>query len=283
MKHILFFLLLSFGLSAQSLNWRIENQSFNAGDTVPAKFFVDNFTGIGSYSFTFKADTNALKFHLINFTSSRQSNFNQLEYLPENADSLLGKMGKAELDKSASVLSPIQITGVLPMGQGNFSWYGKPGYALTPGEMRTLWSNPQGKTIPNNSHVFTVWFIAKTSGTICSKFQLWPNHPVLKPRAYKANPLTLIPITFGCVEVSFKEQVEDRSEVTEVLMFPNPVTEYLTIQSTEPVRVEVFNLSGSLTFNSTVVGELNLDLEQGVNFVKVTKGKESFVKKIIKI
>lgn len=280
MKNILLILLLPLGLSAQSLNWKIENRFFNAGDTVPAKFFVNDFTGIGAYSFTFKADTSALKFHLIDFTASKQSDFNQLDYLPENADSLLGRTDRTELDKSA-VLSPIQITGVLPMGQGNFSWYGKPGYALTPGEMRTLWSNPQGKTIPNNSHVFTVWFIAKTSGSICSKFQLWPNHPVLKPRAYKANPLTLIPITFGCLEISFKEQVEDRTQST-VTMFPNPVTEYLTIQSIEPVRVEVFNLNGTLTFNSTVVGEFNLDLEQGVNFVKITKGKESFVKKIIK-
>lgn len=278
---IILFFFLVFNLNAQSLNWSIENKTFNANDTIGVKFYVSGLLGLGAYQFALKADTSALKFHFIDFTNSTREE----SFLPENADSLLGKSEHFRDNlNSNSILSPIQITGVLPgLGQGNFSWYGRPGYVLTPGEIRTLWSAPQGKTIPDNSHVFTVWFVAKSSGTICSKFKVWYNHPVLKPRAYKAIPLTLIPITFACLETSvFESQAETRNNQSDIKVFPNPVIDYLNIQSELPVQIEVYNSVGILVTRKEIVSD-KIELEKGLNFIKIIQGETSFVKTIIKL
>lgn len=62
MTRILFFLLLTFAASAQSVDFTIEDRTFVAGDTVNADFLVYGFDTIRAYQFTTLFDPAALQF-----------------------------------------------------------------------------------------------------------------------------------------------------------------------------------------------------------------------------
>lgn len=229
------FILLTFSLNAQTLQWTYQNDSYQIGDTVEVQFKATGFTGIGAYQFALQFDTGALKLHLINN-------------------------------------SPVTTTGALyGLSQNNFSWHGKPGYpSILPWEIRTVWSNPYGKTIPSNTHVFSVWFVAKQNLNLCSEFWLWSTHPILKPRAYKAIPLSVIPMTVLCTEPApLVPNVASREDESVVQIYPNPVTQNLIIESTKEVKVQIFNLTGELTHKTQGKSLEFVGLSKGLNFVLV--------------
>lgn len=138
-----------------TLNWSIENKSYSKGDIVVAEFKVVNYTDIASYQFGMKFDTNNLEFVGVEFPAT----------------------------------NPLQLS------TNYFSWNGKPGYRVGPGEIRHLFSNAKGKTLPKNTKVFSYVFKAKQTGELDDNLSLATcclSLP-LKPLAYnsKLNLLNL--------------------------------------------------------------------------------------------
>jgi len=234
----LFFIFLSVLAKAQTLDWNYTNVTFKAGDTVSVVFKTTGFNAIVGFQYAMKADTSVLEFC---------------------------KVGVAN--------SPIVLTGEFSgYKQGNFSWFGKPGYNLKPGEMRTLWTTPYGKTLPENTHTHTVMFKAKKDGNLCSSFSLWANHPILKSSAAKF-PSSPVVQRVLCFEQS--QQVVSR-ENEQVKVYPNPVTDVLYFN--DVFAVKLFDINGKLIVETT---DNYLDvsyLQQGFYFALI----DNNVIKIIK-
>jgi len=245
MKKTLFLLLFLFPClsPAQSLDWQIQDISFSTGDTVTADFSAYGFNQITAYQFAMLYDTAALKFVGVTFP-------------PGN-----------------------------PMGLSlsGFSWHGKPGYNVKPRELRHLRSMTYGNTYADGTHGFSYVFMAKQSGTLSQKMTLAMCclSPPLNPMSYRW-PLTYQPLT-----VAYIAPAETTAAVSETLdgsvrIYPNPVTDYLNIESDKPVQVRIFNYSGQLTHESEFLTNAIYTLNNGVNLVWVTDGKETFLKTVVK-
>lgn len=227
---VLFVVVLPVFVKAQSLDWNYTNVSFKAGDTVSVAFKTTGFNAIVGFQYAMKLDTSVLEFC---------------------------KVGTAN--------SPIVLTGEFAgYKQGHFSWYGKPGYNLKPGEMRTVWSTAYGKTLPEGTHTHMVTLKAKKTGNLCSSFSLWANHPVLKSFAAKF-PSVPIAQRILCTEVP--QAITSREDEETIKIYPNPVYETLYFNNT--YQVSLFDMTGKLIVES-FTDQLNMtNLIQGFYIVKI--------------
>lgn len=224
------FAVFPFVFNAQNVNWTFENKSFNAGDTVEVKFRVTNFTDIGAFQYTLKFDTANL-------------------YLRPT--------------------TKVTFTGAFPSyGVGCFAFPGTS--ANKPWEIRTVWTNVQGKTLGPNTQTHSLWFIAKKSSSVCASLQLHNAAP-LWSAAWKTN-FTYVPQTVLCAEPSpLKSKVVSERENTEtVSIYPNPFTD--VINFSKPCDVQLFDISGKLILSANAVETLNVDLPAGIYFAR-TQGK----------
>jgi len=221
------FTILPFVFNAQNVNWTFENKSFNAGDTVEVKFRVTNFTDISGFQYTLKFDT--------------------------------AKMYLKPTNK-------VTFTGALAGYTSSCFSFAGPGYALKAWEIRTLWLSVIGKTLPTNTHVYSLWFIAKKSGTVCNSLQLHFAAPVW-PNAWKSN-LAYVPLTVLCAEPSpLKPTIISEREDEPVSVYPNPFTD--VINFSKPCDIQLFDISGRLILSANAVETLNVDLPTGVYFVRI--------------
>lgn len=244
MKQILLLLLFPVFLQSQSLDWQIEDVTFQQGDTVRAEFRAFGFDSLTAYQMCMLFDTGALKFVAVTFP-------------PGN---------------------PMQLS------LGGFSWFGKPGYgAVKPREVRHLRSMPYSKTFADNTHGFSVVFVAKQSGVLSQKFTLSLSglYPPLPPISYRW-PLISQPLTVAYVLPAETTATDAPTLEESVRIYPNPTNGWLWIESPSPVQVRIFDYSGRMTHQDTVTASGFSNLTAGVNVVWVTDGKDTFLKTVIK-
>lgn len=245
MKHLLPFLFLLPCLSpAQSLDWQIQDDEYTTGDTVPANFYAYGFNQITAYQFAMLYDTGALAFVGVTFP-------------PGN-----------------------------PMGlsTNQFSWHGKPGYNVKPGELRHLRSMPYGKTYSDGTHGFSYVFVAKQAGTLSEDMALATCclYPPLNPISYQ---WVLIPQSLTVAYIAPGETTATGAAPLEELVriYPNPTSDGIHIQSPTPVQVRVFNYAGHLTAQTEITGTAWLSsLHTGVNLVWITDGSDVVLKTVIR-
>jgi len=227
--------------TADTLYWTFNDKTFNAGDTVEVKFYVQNFVDVGAFQYTMKWDT--LKQNLRN--------------------------------------PPFTFTGAIPGYSSNkFSYWGKPGYNLLPGEIRTLWTNPYGKTVNGGANTFThsVWFVAKQSGNVCSCLSMWNKAP-LWPVAYKSN-LSYFPESVKCVPLPAPLTLSVQEPSNPIVVYPNPATDYIFVEGAD--AVEIYNTEGMKTHDSSN-GFYFTGLTKGVNIVRTVQGNTTQIFKVIKL
>lgn len=111
-------------------------------------------------------------------------------------------------------------------------------------------------------------------------------------KLYKADGTTLIFSNngkFGAkavykLNVSSTVGVEDRTQSENIVIYPNPTTSQINIESNAPImRAELYNLQGQLV--QTQEGDvhtLNLNVSNGIYMLKVTTEQGSTVQKIVK-
>lgn len=243
MKHVLFLLFFPFLVSAQSLDWQVFDQDFTAGDTVTADFTVYGFNQITAYQFAMRYDTGVLAFIGVTFP-------------PGN---------------------PMDLT------TGCFSWHGKPGYNVKPGELRHGRSMPYGETFADGTSVFSYVFKAKQSGMLSQKCTLATCclSPPLNPMSYRwvleYQPLTVAYISAQEL-VGITENFEDK-----ISIYPNPATDAITIECSAPMQVEIYNALGTLTYSGTVIQDAFTPLHKGSNIVRITDGKNVLIKTVFRL
>lgn len=268
MKQTLILILLliaSFVQGQLPIKWTFDNQIVPANTPIVVEFKVDNFINIAAYQFALKFDTSALEFNCIEPIDDNK------QPVIKHQDILLGRDFSMEV--KGDTASPISITGNLPhLGQGCFSWYGRQGYNLTPGEMRTVYSYPYGDTLSNGTVVFKVNLITKKATNLCTTVHLWTNHSVLKPLAY-TQQLKQRMLTLDCLSAISKLQNElalrNQTSVVNTVQ-PTVTCSDVLVTSNTPVDVTVIHSTGRvISFNKNVT---NIRLELPVNglyFVQV--------------
>ncbi len=286
----------AFSLHGQVL-WTIPNVSFEQGDTVEAEFHVYNFNSIASFSYTMRCDTAFIDFLLVE--QSPEFRDEQQEqggiYTQSEIDSLLGKDPNfVEDGAKSSLATPLQFTGAMPnFGINNFSWHGRPGYNLLPGEIRTLHSQSSGTTVEDGLHIYTVRFRAKQAGSLSNKFWLWANHPILKPRAYKTPPLTSVGLSIAYVE-SLETTATTQPATTDLFnVFPNPATDTSTLcvelETPQSIMINVFDAQGYAVFGELAQHKggkqcytITFPVQSGTYYVRVQHGTTCVTKTIMK-
>ena len=142
-------------MTTPNLLWKVEDKSYDKDDIVTAEFTVSNFSKISCYQFALLFDVTKLGFIGVEFPSD----------------------------------NPLALKSSL------FSWGGKPGYKVKPNEIRHLASFPKGKTLADNTYVFSYVFKALEAGNLADNLSLSTCclYPPMKPIAYNfpLNPQTL--------------------------------------------------------------------------------------------
>lgn len=80
----------------------------------------------------------------------------------------------------------------------------------------------------------------------------------------------------------------DAAEFYDIQVFPNPVSDKLTIQTAKPLpnaRIEIRNSTGQLmkNFESSLPGTISLqNMPDGIYFVKIFEGQKYYVVRVVK-
>lgn len=243
MKRILLLLLFPVFLQSQSLDWQIEDQTLSQGQTVTATFVAFGYDSITAYQMAMNFDTGALAFVGVTFPTGN----------PQG------------------------------LSLGCFSWPGKPGYNVKPGEIRHLRSMPYSKTFADGTPGFNYVFTAKQSGSLSQKLTLSTccTYPPLSPYSYRW-PVIEQPLTVAYVLPAETTATDAPTLEESVRIYPNPTNGWLWIESPSPVQVRIFDYSGRMTHQDTVTASGFSNLTAGVNVVWVTDGNETFMRTIIK-
>jgi len=151
-----------------NLSWTFEDKSYTTGDIVSAEFKVSKFNKISAYQFAMLFNTANLTFVGVEFPTA----------------------------------NPLNLTA------NCFSWAGKPGYRVKPNEVRHLFSSPNGKTIADDSHVFSYVFKAKAASSLSQDLGVATCclNPPLNPMAYNF-PLHYQTLSVKCVAPEVEEEV----------------------------------------------------------------------------
>lgn len=244
---ILFFLLFSFTSQAQ-FTWSFEDRMFNAGDTVQARVWVSGFDSIGAFQYSLEYDSNNLMIRLD---------------------------------------TPFTFTGLIPYTSEEFS-HGlqaglSPYFYYPKNQIKTVWADPDSFTYPNG-HVYTIWFIARQSSTICESIKVL-NGPFDMPiEAWHQELITPVEMEVGCIPARNPQWVGPKQEEHEdVRIYPNPTSDFIYVDSTEPVKVVVINNVGEVIYSDIVYSaDEPIYVEQGVNFVRIVTVDKTIIKQVFK-
>ena len=252
MKQFFLLLLLLFSYTSQAqFTWSFEDRIFNAGDTVQARVWVSGFDSIGAFQYSLEYDSNNLMIRLD---------------------------------------TPFTFTGLIPYTSEEFS-HGlqaglSPYFYYPKNQIKTVWADPDSFTYPNG-HVYTIWFIARQSSTICESIKVL-NGPFDMPiEAWHQNLITPVELIAECIPLRKPERVDfpipSRENLEEIKIYPNPTSEFIYVDSTEPVEVTVFNQLGQLTFSNKVYSkDQPIFIEQGVNIVRIISKDKTILKQVYK-
>lgn len=208
---------------AQTVAWTFQGDNFSTGTTSEVKFSATGFTDISTFQFTLKWDTAYWSIH------------------PD---------------------TPVTLTGILPgLGAGCFTWWGKPGVSLKPGEIRVAYTSTTGKTLAPGAHVFSLRFVAKKPGTVCQALSHWIKSP-LWPNAWKGN-LDYVPLTVACYTPpapakATNAAATDRAymppPLVDMQVAPNPLTDSaqlnIFLEKAGPVLINVYDAAGYVVHGS---------------------------------
>lgn len=249
MKQLFSFYLILFSLNSQAqLKWSFQDKEFNAGDIVPVKCWVSGFDSVGAFQYSLAYDTN---------------------YLTIRLD------------------TPFTFTGLVPYTSDEFSHGLQSGidtfFNYPKNHIKTAWADPYIHTYPNG-HVYTIWFIAKDRGSVCESIHLL-NGPFDMPiECWHENLIDPVEMEVGCIPARNPQWVGPKQEKHEdVRIYPNPTSDFIYVDSTEPVKVVVINNVGEVIYSDIVYSaDEPIYVEQGVNFVRIVTVDKTIIKQVFK-
>lgn len=246
MRLTTFFVLLSLSVQAQ-FKWSFEDRDFNLGDTVPVRVYVSGFDSIGAFQYSFSYDTNALSIRL-------DTPFTFTGLIPWTSD---------------------EFAHGLQSGLSPFFYYPK-------NHIKTVWADPDTFSYPNG-HAYTVWFTARKTGSVCESIQML-NGPLDMPvECWHQDLIHQVEMVVDCIETR-KPRVNLPEQELDYRVYPNPSSDVVHVDSTEPVQVVVVNSVGEIIYSGTVYSsDQSIPLEQGINLVRVVTSNRTITRQVIKL
>jgi len=168
------------------------------------------------------------------------------------------------------------------------------GYLVEPGEIRSTWVDLWGLTIPENSHVFTMVFVAKKPGKLSESLTTYPQGMSL--HAWTV-PIVEVPLQWvfleiiktGPMQCYVSQKVIERAQESVPLpaqkidfaAYPNPTTGNVTLTLPTAGRVTVFDALGRMESETEGIEGANGITLTGATGLKLIKFQGT-VKTIIK-
>jgi len=153
-----------------------------------------------------------------------------------------------QYDTSALEYASMDFTGAIPGFDEDWFSFAGPNSANLANEIRSLYSQPTGLTLPEGELVFTMNFVSKTTGSLSQHLRFWPNHPVLSPKAHYQD-LSWAPIELVFTDV-LSVQANDVPATLSVYPSQGHGDKTLKIVADKPAEylVSVFDMAGYQVF-----------------------------------
>lgn len=247
MKKLTFLLLALFSVFQSysqntELLWTIENQTYQAGDTVKVEFRVHYFDSISCYQFAVQYDTTNLL-------------LTGLE-LPDPTSIPMANLGDSMIvDLTDTLYIPNCI-------MGDFGF-------CKVGQVRHVWSYIYSATTDDNSLIFTLYFVAKEDGILSEFLEPAPN--ILSSAAYDFE-LNYMPLNIVFVDNINQQLVNEISpEEIPFRIYPNPFNDFVIFDNDiKDNMVKIFRVDGELIYVGNNINILNTSsFERGVYFFNV--------------
>lgn len=246
MRTLIFFVFLTFNLNAQ-FRWSFQDKIFNSGDTVQAQCWVSGFDSVGAFQYSLSYDSNLLSIRLD---------------------------------------TPFTFTGLVPYSSDEFSHGLQPGidtfFNYPKNHIKTVWADPFVHTYPNG-HVYTIWFTAKNKGTVCDAIRLLDGPNDMPIEAWHENLINPIEMQVGCIPARNPKWAGPIKE-EEYRVYPNPSSDVVYVDSTEPVEVFVINSVGDVFYSGTVYSvDQPIPIDNGVNLIRIVTQDKTITRQVIKL
>lgn len=191
-----------------------------------------------------------------------------------------------KFDTNYVILDSVSISNVLPeFDLSNFGFNWIPPHLIPKNNMSVLWTYAYGYGVQNASQIFTLHFTTKQSGWL--KDIIFPSTDVLVFECIDET-MSEIPITF---EVRSEIPVQNTTDIDDVYcnsitIYPNPIKNYLNVESNFVGIMKIFDSIGNLqfVFNINIGNNLLLiDNDPGLKFIYFLDERgNSITKKITK-
>ena len=184
-----------------------------------------------------------------------------------------------QYDTSALEYAGLSFTGAIPGFDEDWFSFAGPNSALLVNEIRALYSQPTGLTLPEGELVFTMHFTSKITGSLSQHLRFWPNHTVIVPKVHYQD------LSWAPLEMVFTDVLSSASAISQVSLsvFPSPGHGNKTVRivSERPAEylVSVFDMAGYQVFGEMCQhfgGETLLNIgafDAGQYTVTVSDGK----------
>lgn len=153
----------------------------------------------------------------------------------------------------------IEVSGALPGYDNSHFSVQSPGYNVQAGEIRSVWTDPYGETLPDETHVFTAVFVAQQPGKLSETIAPYPQGLSLNAWTF---PIISVGLTWEIKPQPKKAKRAQNREQYDFSAYPNPSSGPITVTLPAAGRIAVFDALGRL--------ESEVEGAEGVNVVELT-------------
>lgn len=210
MRKLLFIFLLISSIARAQVNYVIADRVLTpdmVGDTIQVRFAVHNFYAITAYQFALRFDLSTLSLAAISLPDPKPIPLSNLA-------------GGYFIEADDTLYFPQCIVGDFGL--------------CTPGEIRTVYTDPNGATTYDGAHTFSLHFEVKKSDTLSNALTLAPD---VLPSGAWTFPLTTVGLNVFYTELPNQITGTDTPKSDFVRIFPNPFPEYFTLNQSGVLRV----------------------------------------------
>lgn len=233
-------------------------------------------------SFTLNAQWGTLNFQTLNNSFSTNDTV-RVQMSVNNFTNLVAYQICVKFKTSGLSFIGIEIPSNNPLGITT-SHFGTT--QLSQGLIRHLWNNTTGYTLANGTHLYTYVFKALKNSTVQQELSLnYYSNPPMYPVSYQyINNWGWLTLSFITPPTQESLVGVDNIKQNDIRIFPNPCSDVIYVDSTEPVEVFVINSVGDVFYSGTVYSvDQPIPIDNGVNLIRIVTQDKTITRQVIKL